>query len=693
MAGEDNLLSRIAALVAGFDDASWEALASKGLLRRARKDLEKGLGIELGEPTGDSLQIKVPPFVVFMPAAGPAKAACSCPAPGICQHILIAGLFLQSRALAPGAKPAPSSPESIREEIAFFTPDRLRSWAGASDYRAGLALLEKNASAPFIEYGETVLIRLMPGSVEARYVPNAGLDGMVLPRIQGRRVAVAALVALRKSLGFELPEDAEQKSLIETSGTPRTQKEILESAAAVLEDAVEIGLSHASPVFVDRLVTLAVSAQGANLPRVSLALKTVADELNSILKREARADESRLLLLMARVYALTEAIRDGGDRPQIELAGMNRALYVDVPEIELFGVGAYTWKTGSGYEGLTVLFWSNHSKEFLSWSAARPGTHKFDPRQRFLGEGPWDGAQSPQQVASSHLKLRNARRTVNGRLSGSLKTSSLVLAPTPLAALDFAGRLFTSWSGLERYARERRPLGLRDPNPLELIVVLEPSSFGARSYDQITQTFAWELHDEEDQPLIVSLPFREWSQAAIRVLEALQPKEKFHWRIVARTALRDGALSVEPVSILRPEAVNAPVFQLAFDALPGKRGAGGTFGAAATGDDDDSVDEEEPTDEESWEAGHTQLSNFISELSRHLLAIAETGCENAARSDHQWFERSQPELHSAGLTVLAAVTRRLAQPAPAPGDVLRARYLAYLHLQAAGRTVFARQVR
>ena len=28
--------------------------------------------------------------------------------------------------------------------------------------------------------------------------------------------------------------------------------------------------------------------------------------------------------------------------------------------------GAYTWKSGSGYEGLTVLFWSNQSKEFLS---------------------------------------------------------------------------------------------------------------------------------------------------------------------------------------------------------------------------------------------------------------------------------------------------------------------------------------
>jgi hypothetical protein len=105
--------------------------------------------------------------------------------------------------------------------------------------------------------------------------------------------------------------------------------------------------------------------------------------------------------------------------------------------------GAYTWKSGSGYEGLTVLFWSNQSKEFLSWSAARPSTQKFDPRQRFYAEGPWDGAQSPQQVANSQFKLRNARRTVNGRLSGSTKTSALILGATPLSNVGFCQSSFS----------------------------------------------------------------------------------------------------------------------------------------------------------------------------------------------------------------------------------------------------------
>jgi len=53
MASEDNLLNKLVALVGGFDDASWEALASKGLVRRARKDLER-LEVQIVDVGGES---------------------------------------------------------------------------------------------------------------------------------------------------------------------------------------------------------------------------------------------------------------------------------------------------------------------------------------------------------------------------------------------------------------------------------------------------------------------------------------------------------------------------------------------------------------------------------------------------------------------------------------------------------------
>ena len=100
--------------------------------------------------------------------------------------------------------------------------------------------------------------------------------------------------------------------------------------------------------------------------------------------------------------------------------------------------------------------------------------------------------------------------------------------------------------------------------------------------------------------------------------------------------------------------------------------------------DESSVDEE-AVDQETTPPGPTYLSKLISELSVQLVTIAETGCQNAGRANQGWFEKRHRDLHSAGLTLLAGATANLAGPAITPGDVLRARYLAHLHLQAVGQ--------
>ena len=683
MASENNLLNKLVSLLSSFDDASWEALSSKGLLRRARKDLER-ITVEVVDETGDSLQVSVPPFVVSVPASGPAKATCSCPSPGVCQHILIAGLFLQSYSKAEVIAKVAITADSIRTEVSLLTPETLKAWVGSTDYRKGVALFEKNFLPPVIEYEETVIIRLLPSSIEVRFVPGSGLDGMILPKLNSKSAAVAAMLALRKSLGLEIPVAAAQQSLVDLTGTPRSKKEILDSACAVLEDAVAVGLTHVSPILTERLVTLGVSAQGARLPRVSLALRTLADEVKSILRREARADEDRLLTLMARVYALMDAIRCGSDQQTAELAGSSRGVYVEVPEIDLAGVGAYTWQTGSGYVGLTVLFWANQSREFLSWSYARPEIQQVDARQRFYGEGPWEGTQSPRQIATSTIKLRNGRRTVNGRLSSSTQTSALVLKPTDPELLDFDDRIFNSWTRLRAYVASKQPLGLREPNPLDLIVVLVPSRFGNRSFDPISQTFSWETYDVANEALTLSLPFRDWTQQSIRTLEELSPAEGSLWRLIVRLAYEDEELTVEPISVLRPEVKANPVFQLAFDSFSEEQ----KKAPVGTSDDLPDIEEIEISEDEltsqseSFVPSSVAVGRVLGELNSRLLAIAETGANKGLTSNRQWFMQSTSEVYSLGLTALAKSLSTLTQTDSGSAAVLRTRYLSYLHAQA-----------
>ena len=688
MAGQDDLLNKLAALVAGFDDASWEALANKGLLRRARKDLEKGLEINVREGPSGTLQIDVPPFVVSMTAAGPGAATCTCPTPGICQHILAAGLQLQSTATEIPEEKVTVNPDFIRDEIRLLTSERLKAWVGSVEYRRAVDLFAKNSLPPVIEYSDTVVIRLLPSAVEVRFVPGGGLEGLILPRQQGKRAGVAALLALRRSLGFEIPATAAQQSLVDTTGTPRTKKEILDSACSVLEDAVAVGLSHASEMLVSRLITLAVSAQGAQMPRVSLALRTVADEVKSILAREARADETRLLLLIGRVYALMDAIRANSDHRSVELAGTARAQYVEVPELELSGIGAYTWQSGSGYIGLTLIFWANQTSEFLTWSYARPEIQRADARARFFGDGPWDGAQSPKQVSAANLKLRHARRTANGRLSASMKTSALVLSPVKPETLDFGERQFARWDDLERHIALKQPLGLRESNPLDMIAVLQPRQFGARTFNSIQQTFCWEVFDEYNRSLVLTLPFRDWTKDAIKVLEQLSPPDDHSWRFVVRASLQDRQLLVEPVSILRAGSSESPVFHLAFDSLPQTnsgtiaidKASETTQTEAAADDEVEETDAVEIVEDMLPPSG--SLHNVLTELNRRLEAIAEAGMQSGMNAHREWFITSREDAFKFGFTPLARALEALAQPSPTPDTIVKARYLTHLYSQA-----------
>src|SRR5512139_481936 len=92
LASEGDLVSvqqSLLAQLARFDDEAYVALANRGLLRRAYKDLEKQ-DIAIVEETPLHLIVGFGEHRIRFDAQGPAAARCSCPAGGVCQHILAA---------------------------------------------------------------------------------------------------------------------------------------------------------------------------------------------------------------------------------------------------------------------------------------------------------------------------------------------------------------------------------------------------------------------------------------------------------------------------------------------------------------------------------------------------------------------------------------------------------------------------
>jgi hypothetical protein len=87
-------MSGARAMARALDDAALEALASRGLVRRAAADVAAGRAEIIAEDAAGAT-VRVEEHTARILAKGPRAGACSCPAPGVCRHRLAALILLR----------------------------------------------------------------------------------------------------------------------------------------------------------------------------------------------------------------------------------------------------------------------------------------------------------------------------------------------------------------------------------------------------------------------------------------------------------------------------------------------------------------------------------------------------------------------------------------------------------------------
>jgi hypothetical protein len=694
MAEREDGLTRLQAVLAGFDDRAFEALASRGLLRRARGDLEKG---EVGEvATGEQgvVTVRVGEHTVTLPETGPAQATCTCPADEICRHILAACLHVKAqgdtqRAAAAGEDGVAAEATPAQAVLLGLSVDGVRRWAGKKAF--GEALETVHAAAPLITEGAAVVIAFPDAGVECHCPPGGGLDSMVVggaPARQRKHWAAAAVLAYHRAHGKELPAAPDMPTEHQVSPQAlRARRDVVAAAKSLLEESVRVGLSNVSGAIEQRYTTLGVSAQGAGLPRLSLSLRAIAEDVRRLVARDAQAGEEKLLLAVARAYALCVATESAAESPSSHLIGRERTVYSDTGKLQLAGLGAYPWVTESGYEGLTVVFWHNDAGEFLTWSDARPRAHAigFSSRERYEQPGPWAGTKGPHEFAQSQFELRAAKRNALNRLSGSSKSSARVKGPTRVEALDLGERTFTGWERLAEYAASVEPSGLREPLPTDDLVIVEPAVWGRRGFDPISQTLFWELQDSDGNGAFINVKYGPVNQPCVEALEGLTPPGGGRWLLLGSLVRRGGAVSIFPISVLRPGHRDGEVVSLAFGApqrgFSLRRLMSGLRRRVLPPADGPSM----PEGRQGEASPVPHVAARLAKLEDCLQHMAEVGGRSLPAGMQDSLRRLAAELGDAGLSVLA----RGAEACAASGEglaasLLRARYLCHLHAQALG---------
>ena len=654
--------STIRAIHAGLSEATLEALANRGLLRRAGRDQERGAVRELGFD-GAVLRLAVDDRTVRLNEAGPARAVCDCPSAGVCQHVLAACLHLMR---APVAAPEPGPERDPRAAWLALPEDELRKSFDPPALRRAREIVDQTPAVITLDRG--LVVRFPDWNGEVRAVEGAGIEGLVVSggsEKQREALAAAAVLAVWREGGRDwtppAPASAARRLAVAAEATP-----LPASARALAEECVAAGLARLSPALRERLRGLSVAAAAGGMHRLSLVAERVARLASDWERRLPHADLASVFGELARLHALAEAAA-GPAGPR--LAGPARGGYAGVGTLDLHGVTGWPWRTASGYEGLTLLAWDSRGRQWNTWTEARPTAFRrdFSATARWQAPGPWEGAACPAELANRSFRLLHAKRGRWGRLSSSGQTHALV--GSPVDRLATGPTAHEDWVELAAELASATPPGLDETDPRAQLRVLRPTTWIRSPFNPVAQRLEWVLGDARGRTLYLRVPFDDLHTPVLRALEGLPDDGLRDARLCARCETREEGVVVYPLCLWSAKgAVHlffpAPVTKPLAAVAPPPSGE--------PDDEEETGPDGNPEPEPALPSAASALGRVVLELLSHLEERAESGCLARPRSGSS--RDRLDAVRSLGWTPLAVLLERL-ESRPTPRLLLQLRWI------------------
>lgn len=675
--------SQVRAALAVFDSAALEALANKGLLRRAAKDVEAGKVAIAAEDT-ELITVIADGERVGITAAGPRAASCSCPASGVCRHKLAAVLLLQATTPAQpstaeaGAADFGTPPPDALAEVLALAPQTIQRWAGKAAMQAALEMIAQ--AEPAIDSdGGSLRVRLGAAWPPVLILAGQGLDGIVSKAAPSRQkpLHAAAVIAVRRAHGLDA--DACTEALEPSSDAHLPDTDFIDDVVSALEDAVLTAFVHAPEVLEERFFVLSVSSRADDLPLLSRRLRQIAGMIRARRERDFTALPEELLSALATAFALAHAIKASPD-PVLtaRLRGTVRQGFAPVGSLSLIGLGARTWQTRSGAHGVTGYFCTSEGGRVVTASLARAGGYdtSFDAVTAYSGELLW-GSGSLADMVGAQVSLQGARLSASARLSMSQETSGLRrmwrASRAEIATWSIA---YDDWTTLAEHLRQRFALSLTRADAGPAVLALLPSAAGVARFDVVGQRSCLALADAQGRSVVIvsPRPARRKDRAGVDdpllLLGACAAIEA----IIVEAVSGSGAIELRPIAAFVRRQADDPPIAMNLDPLlvrDAKDHAGSTSltpGIAATNDDGAMM----PA------IPHDPLTALAAEITDALLALAELGLMRARDDIHRQFAALARRGRDMGLATLAAACVRVAnaEPIRLPASILKLFHLA-----------------
>ncbi|WDQ01627.1 hypothetical protein PVK74_07520 [Micromonospora chalcea] len=458
------------------------ALSNRGLVKRATREVDAGERPVLTEDADGAVRAAYPDGVtVTLPVGGGLAAGiCSCPAPGVCRHLLTVVLTYQrTHADAPAREAAPDGEAALDGEAAPDTgaaPGREDAGSGGEPWRwsPGDVTDEELAAAINAPALAAAKRRLRRGYTAVVHRPDAADP---VPRVElptgtvrflvphqigyargdaaddgGESIALAVWAC--RAADREHPDRPEAQVRVGGPATV-TDHPALDAAVALAADVLLTGAAHLGSGVDARLAAARRDLDAAGLRWPLLAVEDLAGQLEAYAARGARYRPETLADLLAELPARRRAVVNAGATPPERVLGTHEPAETPLRRVRLTGLGARVRSSG-GEVGVDVVLAHPAAVSVLVLRRAYPVTGDDPPTGRELAGRRITGAtlgalaggnvvsESAVRSAAHQLRFaagRLARTTVTpgaGDWSG-LPPGLLARDPDALAA-ELAGR-------------------------------------------------------------------------------------------------------------------------------------------------------------------------------------------------------------------------------------------------------------
>lgn len=561
MDGKDYCMMDWKTILADVDDDYLIGLSNKGIVKRAYKDKEEGTAQI--ESVAENAVIKTgeEQVTVVFPLG---ESRCTCPSRSICRHVVQAILVLKEHMAASGEavetpaedtagkEEADAAHSRVQEEIKAYPLVPLKKVLGARGVNRFISMVKSNLK-PDITYSSIITVKMPEQENVVKLLSPLEHSTCSCHKKELCVHKAAAILWCQIDAGILSPEVLFEESM---ELPDMNMTEIRETAAQMkefLEGLLHTGLSRTPPDVLDSMERLAIISHNAGLARFEGYFRALADSYERYFMRKATLRTRELMEQTARLYMRVQELLQVQDSSQAaRLAGEFRAEYEPVGNLDLIGVAIEHFSSKTGYEGETVYFLEEHTKEWYTYTNARPVFYETGKKRRVSerGQAPWGLSMELKDMVNVRLHLTGARCDSRRRLSATQETAAEVTGVQPLSMEDIDKWYYNDFGKLfaNQVNRQRRLwlVEQEEQEGVELVFV-QPHSLIQSEFSRTDQQLSLPLVDEAGRMLMVEVTYSKEEAYTIRYLERIAERKTPCF--LGRVYLRDGRIRMYPVAL------------------------------------------------------------------------------------------------------------------------------------------------